>query len=165
MILSLLTGLLSSAATGNLSRWGRIAKIGNSVGKIFRGIFAKSQANGQAELLNRQGSIQNNLARSNLLGNFTQNYGDALVAANRAGDYSPGTLSGSFNNLAADMRQTNYNRRAAADTAQALQEAGSAFLLDGLADGFSGIGNGTWSKKLKNVSGKISLPLTGKRRG
>jgi hypothetical protein len=168
MILSLITGLLSQAATGNLSRFGKIAKIGSSVGKIFKGILGKSQADREADLTNLKGSIENNLARSNLLGNFTQSYGDALVAANRAGGYSPGTFSGSFNNLAADMRQANYNQQAAADTAQSTREAGSASLMDGISEGlssgFAEINKGTFGKRLKRASDKILSLWTPKKR-
>jgi hypothetical protein len=100
------------------------------VAKIASGIFGSRAAKRQSQNQILQSTISSNLARDNVLRNATANYGSALVAANRSGGFSPNAFSTSWNNLAADLRQIEYNRIAQNQTALAGGSAGRTSLLN-----------------------------------
>jgi hypothetical protein len=110
--------------------------------KILGGIFGHRAAKRQAQNRMLQASITSNLAQSNILRNATAGYGKALVAANRAGGFSPGAFSSSFSNLATDLWQTMQNRNAQDQQALATASAGRMSLLNGALGAFSDLATG-----------------------
>jgi hypothetical protein len=98
--------------------------------QVLGGIFGNRAAQRQSRDQVLRASISSNLARSQLLRNATAGYGGALLAANRSGGFSPGSLSASFSNLAADLRQIEYNQNAANQGALATASAGRMSLLN-----------------------------------
>jgi hypothetical protein len=105
--------------------------------KIAGGIFSNRAAKRQSRNQMLQAAITSNLVRANSLQSAASSYGSALVAANRLGGFSPNSFSTSWNNLAADLRQINYNQAAQNYQALATVSAGRMSLLNGVIGALS----------------------------
>lgn len=125
--------------------------------KALGGIFGNRAAKRQAQIQQLQASVTSNLARSNLLRNAVAGYGQSLVAANRSGGFSPGALSSSFSNMAADLRQIDYNQAAQNQQALATASAGRMSLLNSAIGAFTTLaGSYLGSKKGATSASKSS---------
>jgi hypothetical protein len=96
--------------------------------KIIGGIVGNRSAKRQARDQALRASIGSNFARSNLLKTATAGLGSTLAAANRSGGFS--SLSGGWNNLAADLRQIDYNQISQNQQALAAAFGGRMSLLN-----------------------------------
>jgi hypothetical protein len=135
--------------------------IGLAAAKIIGGIFGSRTASRQAQNLQIQAAITSNLAKANILRNAMAGYGSALLAANRAGGFSPGTLSNSFSNLAADLQQIAYNQSAQEQKALAVASAGHMSLIGNTLDAFSAVaGDHLKSRKTKIPTAAAPTPYT-----
>jgi hypothetical protein len=99
--------------------------------KMVGGIFGNRVAKRQSQNQMLQSDITSNLMRANTLQSAASSYGSSLVAANRAGGFSPNSLSSGWNNLAADLRQIDYNQAVQNQQALAIASAGRMSLLNG----------------------------------
>jgi hypothetical protein len=108
------------------------------VGGIFGSRVAKRQS--RTQIL--QMAIGSNLQRANALRSAISSYGTALAAANRAGGFSPNAFSNSWSNLAADLRQIDYNQISQNQRALATASAGRMSLINGAIGAFSTLPGG-----------------------